>query len=100
MGRRGPARAARKTDSAGTHREAIVKLARFTAGGTTRIGVVVGAELVDLAAEAPELPREMSAFLAAGTPALDRAARAVQSAAKRLPLTAVRLEAPVPNPQK
>jgi 2-keto-4-pentenoate hydratase/2-oxohepta-3-ene-1,7-dioic acid hydratase in catechol pathway len=60
----------------------------------------MGSELVGLAAAAPELPREMSAFLAAGQPALERAARAVQSAAKRLPLTAVKLEAPVPSPQK
>ena len=39
-----------------------MKLATFTplGGGATRIGVVVGDEIVDLAGAAPDLPREMS----------------------------------------
>lgn len=76
-----------------------MKLATFTHAGTTRIGVVVGDEIVDLAAAAPTLPTEMKAFLAAGADAL-AAARAAQAAGSRLALAAVTLEAPVRNPQK
>ena len=55
-----------------------MRLATFTKGHT-RIGVVDGAGIVDLAAAAPELPRDMPAFLAAGPRALD----AARSAAAR-----------------
>ena len=77
-----------------------MRLATFTQGGFTRIGVAVGDDLVDLAAEAPELPREMVAFLAAGAPALRRAADLSSSARARLPLATVHLEAPVLHPPK
>ena len=43
-----------------------MKLGTFTHGGVTRIGVAAGDTIIDLAAEVPELPREMIAFLAAG----------------------------------
>jgi 2-keto-4-pentenoate hydratase/2-oxohepta-3-ene-1,7-dioic acid hydratase in catechol pathway len=76
-----------------------MKLATFTHRGTTRIGVVDGEQVVDLAAATPELPREMTAFLAAGTDALAVARRAA-GARDRLPLADVRLGAPVPRPQK
>lgn len=76
-----------------------MKLATFTHAGTTRIGVVVGDAIVDLAAAAPQLPTEMKAFLAAGPDAL-AAARAAQAAGPRFALAAVTLEAPVRNPQK
>jgi 2-keto-4-pentenoate hydratase/2-oxohepta-3-ene-1,7-dioic acid hydratase in catechol pathway len=59
--------------------------------------VVIGDEIVDLAAAAPDLPRSMPEFLEAGAPALDRARRATGS---RLPLARVKLEAPVPAPRK
>ena len=62
-----------------------MKLATFTHGGTTRIGVVAGDSMIDLAAAAPELPREMAAFLTAGRPALEACAqgRARQRASPR-----------------
>ena len=75
-----------------------MKLATFTQGDATRVGVVVGEEIVDLADAAPDLPREMSALLAAD--ALDQAARAAESASSRLPLTGVHLEAPLLRPGK
>ncbi|UCE85349.1 MAG: fumarylacetoacetate hydrolase family protein [Deltaproteobacteria bacterium] len=75
-----------------------MKLATFSAGGDTRIGVVVDAEIVDLAAAVPELPREMCALLAAGGGALEAARRAAESDRHRLPLSDVTLEAPVPRP--
>jgi hypothetical protein len=65
-----------------------VKLATFSQAGSTRIGVVVGDEVVDLAAAAPEMPRAMEAFLAAGAPALERARAAVRGG-PRLPLASV-----------
>ena len=43
-----------------------MKLATFTHGGSTRIGVVADDSMVDLSAAAPELPREMMAFLDGG----------------------------------
>jgi 2-keto-4-pentenoate hydratase/2-oxohepta-3-ene-1,7-dioic acid hydratase in catechol pathway len=76
-----------------------MKLATFTHAGATRIGVVSNDEIVDLAAAMPDLPRGMRAFLAAGRAALDAARVAVQRSVPRLPLAAVRLEAPV-RPRK
>ena len=76
-----------------------MKLATFTHAGATRIGVVVGDEVVDLAAAAPEMPRAMEAFLAAGAAALERARAAARGGA-RIPLVQVRLEAPVQRPRK
>jgi len=77
-----------------------VRLATFTQGGTTRIGVAEIEQIVDLAAAAPELPREMKAFLATGPAGLERAREAVAAANHRLALRDVRLEAPVLDPQK
>jgi len=77
-----------------------MRLATFTHGGTTRVGVVTDDGIVDLAVAAPELPRDMAALLAAGDGALAAARRAGTSAGGRLPLAAVTLEAPVPRPPK
>ena len=75
-----------------------MKLATFTHGGTTRVGVVVEDSIVDLAAAASELPREMTAFLVAGPRALDRAAGAAKNSANRIALASVKLEAPIARP--
>src|SRR6267142_526981 len=75
-----------------------MKLATFTHGGATRIGVVAGDSMIDLAAAAPELPREMTAFLAAGPSALDRARKAAQDTAHRIDLAKIKIEAPVLHP--
>ncbi len=75
-----------------------MKLATFTYQAATRIGVVAGNAMVDLAAEAPELPREMTAFLAAGRDAIERARKAAEKSTKRIPLDQLRLEAPVLHP--
>jgi 2-keto-4-pentenoate hydratase/2-oxohepta-3-ene-1,7-dioic acid hydratase in catechol pathway len=77
-----------------------MRLATFTHAGTTRIGVVSGDEVVDLAEAAPGLPRAMEAFLDGGAPALAAAARAAARAAGRIQLEDVRLEAPVLRPRK
>ncbi len=77
-----------------------MKLVTFTQGGSTRIGVLVGDAIVDLAAAVPDLPREMCAFLAAGAPALEAAKRATSNAFARVALKDVRLEAPILRPPK
>ena len=75
-----------------------MKLATFTHEGRTRLGVVTGDEIVDLAAAAPSLATDMLAFLAAGTPAMDAARTAAGRPGHRLPLATVKLEAPVRRP--
>ena len=77
-----------------------MRLATFTHQGTTRLGAADGDTIVDLAAAAPALPRDMIGFLAAGSAALDAARAALAGPAARLPRAAVRLGAPVPRPGK
>jgi 2-keto-4-pentenoate hydratase/2-oxohepta-3-ene-1,7-dioic acid hydratase in catechol pathway len=67
---------------------------------SARTGMVVGDEVVDLTDSAVGLPSDMADLLAAGTEALDRARTAPSTAARRHPLAAVRLLAPVPRPPK
>ena len=74
-----------------------MKLATFTYQGVTRIGVVNSEAVVDLAAAAPELPREMIAFLEAGKSALERARQAA-STGGGIPISQVKLEAPIRRP--
>ena len=72
----------------------------FTHAGATAIGIADGGEVVDLSVAAPDLPRDMVAFLAAGGAALEVSRRAATGARGRIPLTKVRLEAPVLRPPK
>ena len=75
-----------------------MKLATFTHGGATRIGVVVEDSIVDLAAAAPELPRDMTAFIVAGARAAERAMAAGKNSVHRIALNSVKLEAPIARP--
>src|SRR6185369_7540542 len=77
-----------------------MKLATFTHDGSTRIGVVTDNGIVDLARVAPDLPRDMVSFLAAGPAALTAARRAETSGTARLALGQVVLQAPIPRPPK
>jgi 2-keto-4-pentenoate hydratase/2-oxohepta-3-ene-1,7-dioic acid hydratase in catechol pathway len=77
-----------------------MKLATFTQAGSTRIGVVRGDELVDLAAAAPELPRDLVAFLSAGGRARQRAGEVAAGSTARVPLAEVKLESPILRPPK
>ena len=77
-----------------------MKLATFTQGGSSRVGIVIGDEVVDLAAVDASLPSEMTAFLAAGQPALEAAARAAEASGPRLALSELKLESPVLRPPK
>jgi 2-keto-4-pentenoate hydratase/2-oxohepta-3-ene-1,7-dioic acid hydratase in catechol pathway len=75
-----------------------MKLVTFTHDGSTRIGVVVEGAIVDLTAAAPELPREMIAFLAAGASALNKARQVSSGSSGRIALDRVKIEAPILHP--
>lgn len=77
-----------------------MQLATFSRGEAPRVGVVLGDELVPLDVVAPELPTEMAALLAAGSDALETAARAARASAERVPLDDVRMHAPILRPPK
>jgi 2-keto-4-pentenoate hydratase/2-oxohepta-3-ene-1,7-dioic acid hydratase in catechol pathway len=77
-----------------------MKLCTFRHEDATRLGVVIDESVVDLAAAAPELPREMTALLTAGAAALHAAANAATRAKSRIPLDAVALAAPILRPPK
>lgn len=77
-----------------------MKLCTYLRDDVPRVGVVTDDGIVDLAESAPELPTEMTALLAAGEPALRRAAAAVSAARARIPLDSVRLAPPILRPPK
>jgi len=77
-----------------------MKLCTFLRHGVARVGVVTNDGVVDLAAAAPELPPDMIALLAAGEPALRRAAAVASKANARLPLDSVSLAPPILRPPK
>jgi len=76
-----------------------MKLATFTEGGRTRIGVVEDARIADVTAVDPSIPADMTDFLKQGATARAALDRALATAPRR-PLAEVRLEAPVPHPGK
>jgi 2-keto-4-pentenoate hydratase/2-oxohepta-3-ene-1,7-dioic acid hydratase in catechol pathway len=65
-----------------------------------RTGVIVDDEVVDLTDPAVGLPGTMTDFLVAGPAAIERAADALRSGARRLALDHVHLRPPVPHPVK
>lgn len=75
-----------------------MKLATFTEGGSTRIGVVRDDGIVDLSVAAPDLPRDMVALIS--NDAAMANARAAAEKGRALPLDKVTLEAPIPFPGK
>lgn len=77
-----------------------MKLATFTHDGQTRIGVVKGAEMLDLAAARPDLPRDMTAFLELGDEAMQAARDLDAVPSSALPLADVMLGPVVPRPPK
>ena len=77
-----------------------MRLCTFRGESGARIGVVTDDGVVDLAETAPELPREMSALLAAGPAALARGASAAANARTRAALDSLALCAPILRPPK
>jgi 2-keto-4-pentenoate hydratase/2-oxohepta-3-ene-1,7-dioic acid hydratase in catechol pathway len=76
-----------------------MKLATFAKGGRTGIGVIDDGQIVDLAVDS-RLPVDMIGLLAAGEPALEAARSIHKRSTERIPLSHVRLEAPVLSPRK
>jgi len=77
-----------------------VKIARFSEQGTTRLGVVQGDEIIDLATAVPDLPDDLLAILEAGSPALEGLRTAAARATRRLSLSQAQLLAPLRRPPK
>ena len=78
-----------------------MKLVMFTLGDNPRLGLVRENEVIDLTrASEGYLPSDMLTFLRQGQPALELAQDIEQSAAADLPLTEVKLLAPVTTPSK
>jgi 2-keto-4-pentenoate hydratase/2-oxohepta-3-ene-1,7-dioic acid hydratase in catechol pathway len=77
-----------------------MRLCTLLREGAARLGVVTDEGVVDLALAAPELPSDMIALLAAGEPALRRAAAAASGARVRRPLDSLRLAPPILRPPK
>lgn len=76
-----------------------MKLATFTYQGRTAIGCVIDGAVVDFSTDS-RLPRDMIGLLNAGAEALDATRNLIRKATNRIPLDAVRLEAPVLAPRK
>ena len=77
-------------------------LVTFTEGGASRVGVLDRGrhDVIDLARVAPGLPRDMLAFIASGPAGLKEARRALESGMGHVPLTQVRIAAPIPRPAR
>jgi 2-keto-4-pentenoate hydratase/2-oxohepta-3-ene-1,7-dioic acid hydratase in catechol pathway len=77
-----------------------MKLATFQTAGRTAVGVVTSDGLIDLERADPRLPRSLRALLEAGDEAIAQVRHRVAVSTDRVPLTEVRLMAPVPEPRK
>lgn len=77
-----------------------MKFARFSSGGQMHIGVVVADRVVPLPQLVPDAPRSIKEVLAAGPALQARIEAALRTGPRGLDLAAVRLEAPIPDPQK
>jgi 2-keto-4-pentenoate hydratase/2-oxohepta-3-ene-1,7-dioic acid hydratase in catechol pathway len=78
-------------------RNFILKIARFTHDGSTRLGVIYDDEIADLGGS--ELPADMISLFLLGDAGLDRAKEAGE-VAPGISLDAVRLESPIKRPPK
>jgi 2-keto-4-pentenoate hydratase/2-oxohepta-3-ene-1,7-dioic acid hydratase in catechol pathway len=77
-----------------------MKLVTFTVGGRTSIGKVMDDKVIDLAEAIPDGPKTMIELLQGGQVTLDQISKVGLGGETVYPLSAVKLEAPVPNPQK
>ncbi|HSW25609.1 MAG TPA: fumarylacetoacetate hydrolase family protein [Burkholderiaceae bacterium] len=77
-----------------------MKLARYTVDGRTTIGVVHRDQVIEIAALDPAAPKTIRELLALGPAGRARIAHGLQAGAEGVPLTKVKLEAPIPDAQK
>lgn len=76
-----------------------MKLVTFTHNHRTRVGAIAGDSVVDSLGN-PDIPARMIDFLDTGDSALAALRALIDGGAQRIPLRAVKLEAPVPRPGK
>ena len=84
-----------------------MRIISFLQNGSARLGLLTGAQGIDLSLVDPDLPPDMLSFLERGPAMIERAARVLdQWAAGRLPPAVMKLQAgltllpPIPNPSK
>ncbi|MFM0358188.1 fumarylacetoacetate hydrolase family protein [Paraburkholderia nemoris] len=77
-----------------------MKLARYTHGGVTTIGAVVGDHVVPLADLDSSTPSTIREVLAAGPALIQQLTQKLVGVSGGIPLSEVRLEAPIPDPRK
>jgi 2-keto-4-pentenoate hydratase/2-oxohepta-3-ene-1,7-dioic acid hydratase in catechol pathway len=77
-----------------------LKLATFTADGSTRIGLACESGMIDLRAAAPELAEDICEFLGQGPEAMELARSITASGAPSIEPAQFRLHAPVLRPPK
>jgi 2-keto-4-pentenoate hydratase/2-oxohepta-3-ene-1,7-dioic acid hydratase in catechol pathway len=77
-----------------------MRLLTFTDGAGTRIGVLKGEAIIDLSVAAPDLPREMVAFLECGEAALARAREVLAQSPATIAWSSVTIESPILRPPK
>ena len=77
-------------------------LVTFQSAGQSRIGILdpSSSEIIDLSHAAPDLPETMMAFIAMGNAGLVEARRAIKNGKGRIPISSVRMLAPIPNPRR
>jgi 2-keto-4-pentenoate hydratase/2-oxohepta-3-ene-1,7-dioic acid hydratase in catechol pathway len=76
-----------------------MKLATFTHNNYSRFGAVDGDEVVDGVGEV-NLPDALVNFISAGEPAMQAMRKRIASGNHRIPLSEVKLQAPIPRPGK
>jgi 2-keto-4-pentenoate hydratase/2-oxohepta-3-ene-1,7-dioic acid hydratase in catechol pathway len=76
-----------------------MKLANFSDGASTRLGLVEGDEIVDVASAGAGYPASVQDVLAAGEAGSEAVRRAARSA-RKIPLSQVSLAAPILTPRK
>src|SRR4051794_38972442 len=72
-----------------------MRLARYRGHAGVHVGVIVGDEIVGL-----DVPDDIPALLAGGSPRLDQIAAGIDKATPREALDAIELLAPIPRPPK
>jgi 2-keto-4-pentenoate hydratase/2-oxohepta-3-ene-1,7-dioic acid hydratase in catechol pathway len=77
-----------------------MRLLTFSDHAGPRIGVMKGENIIDLSVAAPDLPREMVAFLAAGETALQTARQVLARDAGTIAWSSVTIESPILRPPK
>lgn len=77
-----------------------MKLVTFSRNGGRRLGALVDSTVIDLAAQDALIPTDIYAFIAGGSAMRDRAQAAIGGAKARISLSTVKLEAPIPRPNR